>query len=105
MCFLLIAPTPSCASAQRQILIWRRAGLLYDSVQRDQVLTVKAKQHARRPFRRQVCPDFPEAASHRAAQRHSYRLPPLRSQQVLAYRLPFFFWQLPQPFPYRLASG
>jgi hypothetical protein len=73
-------------------------------VQCDEVLTVNAKQHARSALRRQVRPNFPKTASHRAAQRHSYRPTPLRPQQVLAYRLSFFFRQLLQPFPYRLAS-
>jgi hypothetical protein len=29
----------------------------------------------------------------------------LRSHQILAYRLPFLFRQLLEPFPYRLAAG
>ena len=56
-------------------------------MQHHQVLAVEAKQHARRPFRRQVRPDFPEAVSHRAAHRHAYRPAPLRPQQVLPYPL------------------
>ena len=39
-----------------------------------------------------------------ATQRHSHRPSPLRSQQVLAYRVPFLFRQLLQPLPHRLAS-
>jgi hypothetical protein len=53
-------------------LIWRCAGLLDEPVQRGQVLTVNAKHYARRALRRQVRPNFPEAVSHRAAQRHPY---------------------------------
>jgi hypothetical protein len=43
------------------------ARFLDKPMQRDEMLTVKAPQHARHPFRRQIRPNFPEAISHRAA--------------------------------------
>ena len=69
-------------------------------MQHHQVLAVEAKQHARRPFRRQVRPDFPEAVSHRAAHRHAYRPAPLRPQQVLPYPLTLGLIQPFQPLPH-----
>jgi hypothetical protein len=65
---------------------------------------MKAEQHARRPFRRQVRPDFPRSASQRPAQRHPDRPPPLRPQQIFSYRLSLSFRQSLQPLPHGLAS-
>src|SRR5207244_11954709 len=73
-------------------------------MQRDQVLAIEADQHARRPLRRQVRPDFPESVSQGTAQRHTHRPSPLRPQQVLAYRTALRVIQFLQPFPHRLAT-
>jgi len=63
---------------------------------------VKPYQHARRPLCRQIGSNLPEPASQRTAKRHTHWPPPLRTQQVRSYRMPFGLRQLLQPLPYRL---
>ncbi len=64
---------------------------------------METKKHAGRAPGRQVGPDFPKPVSHGAAQRHSYRPPPLRPQEVFSHRLTLGFRQYLQPLAYRLA--
>ena len=65
---------------------------------------MKAKQHARRPFCRQVRPDFPQAVSQRPAERHSGGPPPLRTQQVQPYCVTLGLRQSLQPLAHGLSS-
>jgi hypothetical protein len=73
-------------------------------MQRDEVPLVKAKQHARRPFRWEISPHLPQTVSQRSAERHPHGSTPLRAQQVFSYGVALGFWQSPQPIPYWLAT-
>jgi hypothetical protein len=75
------------APSQSQVGVWRGAGLLDETVQRDEMLLVKAEQHARSALGRQIGTNFPQTTPQRPTKRHPDGPTLLRAQQIFAYGL------------------
>jgi len=67
--------------------------------------SIVADQDPRCSFRREIGADFPQSASHRTAEGHTYRPPPLCSQEILSDSVPFDFVKAFEPVPNRFGAA